>query len=185
MADGNRTTLVVAVAGIAATALVGIAGTAAAWLSARDDRTAQRELAREQRTYERRVAAYLDAIDFVEGQRESFDLYSDVARVRLPAFEGGPKVPYESLPPTNLTSRLRAFGSPEVFDAFQETQRLNQKMPITVESKGLGGAEYLIGTPYKRVGPGKGGLDPAFTQRYKEFTEEVDRFETTIHDEVG
>src|SRR5512133_2454798 len=64
--DGNRT-LWVAVAGISATALVGLAGTTVAWLSARDDRATQRQLARDERTYDRRVSAYLDAIDFVEG----------------------------------------------------------------------------------------------------------------------
>lgn len=53
-------------------ALVGIAGTAGAWLGARSDRSAQRELARDERTYDRRVSVYLAAIDFLEGQKESF-----------------------------------------------------------------------------------------------------------------
>jgi hypothetical protein len=83
VAEGNGT-LWVAVAGIAATALVGLAAPGAAWLSARDDRanqrdlarserSYQRELARDERTYDRRVAAYLDAIDYVERQQASFE----------------------------------------------------------------------------------------------------------------
>jgi hypothetical protein len=53
-------------------------------------------------------------------------------------------------------------------------------MPITVGGDGPGGPEYLLGTPYIRVSAGQYGLDPAFTQRYKEFTEEVDRFDRRL-----
>jgi hypothetical protein len=74
--ESNKT-LWVAVAGIAATALVGVAGTGAAWLSARDDRHAQRVLARDERTYDRRVSAYLDAIDYIEGQHAIFESIID------------------------------------------------------------------------------------------------------------
>jgi hypothetical protein len=175
VADGNRTTLVVAVAGIAATALVGIAGTATGWLSARDDRDAQRELARDERTYERRVAVYLDAIDFVEGQRRS--IYIFVYRNPLT------KIPYKVVPTTRLMSRLRAFGSARVFKEFQETQRVIRKMGLGPQGD-FAGRDYLQGSPDIEDDGGY-RIDPAFTNGYRAFTLQLIRFQTTIHDEVG
>jgi hypothetical protein len=149
MEDRDRTTLAVAAAGIAATALVGIAGVVGAWLSARDDRQAQHSLAREERTYERRVAVYLDAIDFVEGQQNSLHTYADKFRERQFRERHGAQlypsrertfprewgiqfgdVPYQHFPPPRLTTRLRAFGSSEVLDAFENAQALTLKMDI-------------------------------------------------------
>jgi hypothetical protein len=124
MAEASRTTLALAVTGIAATALVGLAGTAAAWLSARDDRATQRAIAHEERRYERRVAAYLDAMDFVEAQKESLDEFLDPVAMRAGLAR---KIPYERRPPSRLTSRLRAFGSREVFEAFQRAQNISQE----------------------------------------------------------
>jgi len=47
-----------------------MAGTSAAWLSAREDLDSQRRLAGGERPYDRRVFVHLDAIDFVEANRE-------------------------------------------------------------------------------------------------------------------
>jgi hypothetical protein len=184
VAEGNRTTLLVAVAGIAATALVGIAGTAAAWLSARDDREAQRELARDERTYDRRVSAYLDAIDFVEAQKMSLDRWLDTncsERLCDSSEDGGPRIPYEPVPPPRLISRLRAFGSAQVFRAFQKTQSLVEKMPITY------GPHYIQAPPfpYVDVGPTAAQPDPDFLRAHEAFAKQIVRFETIVHDEVG
>ena len=165
MADQNRTTLLVAVAGIAATALVGLAATTAGWLSARDDRATQRALARDERTYDRRVSVYLDAIDFVEGQRRRF----------LPFFGGsfGPAkvVPHRVDPPTRLIARLRAFGSAQVFEEFQKTNAetvafLHNASPVLRDT-------------------GYGLVDPASQRAFDAFNAQVIRFELVVHDEVG
>jgi hypothetical protein len=176
---GDRTTVIVAVAGIAATALVGLAATAASWLSARDDRTTQRSLAREERTYDRRVSAYLDAFDFVEGQKESFDLF------RL-EFRSTGRTPYHHDPPSRLTSRLRAFGSAQVFTAFQKTESFNEQMPITWGSRTTRRgrtSEYIVGTPW--IAQGGQNFDPRFGPAYEAFKAQIVRFETVVHGEIG
>lgn len=191
MADGNRTTLAVAVAGIAATALVGVAGTAAAWLSARDDRATQRALARDERTYDRRVAAYLDAIDFVEGQETSFDRWfvTNCSERSCESGGGGPMIPYEPDPPPRLLSRLRAFGSAPVFKAFQETQTLAEEMPVTIEGlpEGHPGPRHIVGPPFPWVelSPTASQPDPDFLRAHEAFSKQIIRFETVVHDEVG
>ena len=95
--DQNRTTLLVAVAGIAATALVGLAGTTAAWLSARSDRAAQRDISREERTHDRRVAAYLDAVDFLKSQERSWEIYAE--QVPFVDWRDRRDVPYSTFRP--------------------------------------------------------------------------------------
>jgi hypothetical protein len=166
--------VIVAVAGIAATAVVGLAGTGVAWISARDDRAAQRSLARDERTYDQRVSAYLDAIDFVEGQKTSFD---NLAR-RMP-FERGPfvTVPYRADPPSRLTSRLRAFGSPQALAAFQKAETLIDLVPLVTGED-----------PTAVRHPGVIGINPRdkFPRRaVARFEAQVLRFEGIVHREVG
>jgi hypothetical protein len=153
--DNNRT-LWVAVAGIAATALVGLAGTAIAWLSARDDRATQSELARAdrahelavahaQRTYDRRVAVYLDAIDFLEGQRGSLALYAEATSTR----NKNRRIAFQYDPPSRLFSRLQAFGSPGVVKALQRAQSEISLLPIDVEVHNSGSVTLVrLGRPY-------------------------------------
>ena len=144
---GDNRTLWVAVAGIAATALVGLAGTTAAWLSARDDRATQRQVARAdrahqlalahaQRTYDRPVAVYLDAIDFLEGQRRS------LARYEEPSVHKKRRIAFHYEPPSRLFSRLQAFGSPRVVKALQRAQSEIQLLPIEVEVHSGGHASH-------------------------------------------
>jgi hypothetical protein len=192
MADTDRSTVAVAIAGIAATALVGLAGTTAAWLSARNDRAAQRELARDERTYDRRVAVYLDAVDFVEGQVRSFTRWQSIDM-----FCPGPdprcephriKIPYESEPPPRLISRLRTFGSTQVFKAFQKTQSRNfDLLSVPVVILGNPGREYIVGPPFPWVKTPEGDFEPEprFERAYEQFRAEVVRFENIVNDEVG
>ena len=191
MADGNRTTLVVAVAGIAATALVGLAGTGAAWLSARNDRAAQGEIARDERTYDRRVAAYLDAIDFLAGQERSFATFVVYAATRSQArdpvisrlqfdllleTEDREFIPIRRRPPDRLTSRLGAFGSTEAFNAFQEGQRRFRRIPFFVLSDEPG--RQTLAVSQMR-------LDERFIERFKAFIAQVGRFHAVVHQEIG
>ena len=195
VAEGDRTTLVVAVAGITATALVGLAGTAGAWLSARsdraaqhelsrDERAAQQELARAERRYDRRVAAYLDAIDFVEGQKTSvLETVSHAGywvRGRpipaLPATSLGKlrSIPYTQEVPSRLVSRLRAFGSKEVLAAFQKTQEQSYNLPICV----IRGAIYMRCTFADAKGV-------PLVNAYEKFAADIVRFEELVRGEVG
>jgi hypothetical protein len=196
VADGNRTTLIVAVAGIAATALVGLAGTGAAWLSARNDRAAQGEIARDERTYDRRVSAYLDAIDFIAGQERSFalvvvykatgsqeeDPVEDpvISRLQSDLFletTGEQEfIPVRLRPPSRLTSRLGAFGSTEAFNAFQEGQRRFRRIPFAVIQEGPG-RQKLAASQIR--------LDERFIERFKAFSAQVGRFRGVVHEEIG
>jgi hypothetical protein len=199
VADRDRT-LAVAVAGIAATALVGLAGTTAAWLSARDDRGAQRALARAERTYERRVAAYLDAISFVEGQERALDEFTGVVTDNRgeigqgDTFLGLPshfpeayqvslrsRIPWQTGPPTRLSNRLRLFGSPQAFRAFQRTQSIPGEMPLAIgASRSGGGAELIPG--HRRFND----LEYRMLRKgYMAFYDQVDRFEDIAHTDVG
>jgi hypothetical protein len=171
VATGDRTTLLVAVAGIAATALVGLAGTTASWLSARDDRATQRALARDERTYERRVAIYLDAIDFVEAQRKSYEDY--VEELRKVELDDREYVSITFTPPSRLTSRLRAFGSKKVFNSFQETQGLH----IAIGASTGCCPEYLDVTLDE--------LDDRTLASHSAFREQVTRFEDTVNEELN
>jgi hypothetical protein len=230
VADGESRTLAVAVAGIAATALVGIAGTTAAWLSAREDREAQRELARDERTNERRVAVYLDAIDFVEGQKEALNNYMNGFRERralqcidarvkqrnfqqcmrrrepptpeprertLPS-EWGLQfgdVPYQHLPPPRLTPRLRAFGSHEVLDAFEDAQALTLKMgifftavsPSEVSGVAIDNPLNLHALP--RGARGFIDRETWVSEKYVDglnaFEGQITRLERAVHEELG
>ena len=190
MAEGDRTTLKVAVAGIAATALVGIAGTAGALLSARNDRATQRELARDERTYDRRVSAYLDAIDFIEGQERTLEAFIVEAETTpLPRdpvidrlrFEGPPGtsgrdlVPIRFTPPNRLTSRLGAFGSTEAFNAFQEGERLFRRIPLF----------RVQGERGQYIATSQMILNKRFVQRFKTFSAQIVRFRAIVHEEIG
>lgn|SRR5262245_1470426 len=172
MADSNRTTLVVALAGIAATALVGLAGTGAAWVSARDDRAAQRSLARDERTYDRRVSVYLDAIDFAEGQKATLHRWLDPGLV---VGKTDRKILFRADPPDRLASRLRAFGSPQAFAAFQETEKL--AIPETALLVDDAGREFLVEDPDTHWARNLRG--------YNRFKAQLLRFEDAIHHEVG
>jgi hypothetical protein len=192
VADGNRTTLIVAVAGIAATALVGLAGTGAAWLSARNDRAAQGAIARDERTYDRPVSAYLDAIDFIAGQERSFAILvvykatrsqaedPVILRLQSDLFLETPGeqefIPIRLRPPSRLTSRLGAFGSTEAFNAFQEGQRRFRRIPFFVLSDGPG---------RQRLAVSQIRLDERFIERFKAFIAQVGRFRAVVHEEIG
>jgi hypothetical protein len=179
MADANRTTLAVAVAGITATALVGIAATAATWLSARDDRETQRALARDERTYDRRVAVYLDAIDVIEDQEGAFYDYGTERsgyEANLPPpihYEGssenvGLPLLLRRVPGQRLTTRLRVFGTSRAFEAFQKAQSLQEKIPARSSFK---------------MAPIK--VDMSWVAAYKAFHDQIGRFEDIVHEELG
>ena len=177
MANGNRTTLTVAVAGIAATALVGVAGTAASWLSARDDRTAQRELARDERTYDRRVAACLDAIDFFEKEN------AVLTRANNPSvmIEGTHRdMTYPAIPPTRLTTRLHAFGSTRVSAAFDKTLKRSTKISgVGEDFRGPTSRPVLKYYISLRVDARE------FFADINEFAKQVTQFENVGHGEIG
>jgi hypothetical protein len=198
--ESNKT-LWVAIAGISATALVGLAGTAGAWWSARDDRAAQRALARDERTYDRRVSAYLDAIDFVEEQKNSVSTFFWAKRaVTDPRF--GPldpslygEIPYQLDPPNDLVARLRAFGSATVVREFQKTQSANQKIPIRIKATGRPTLSSLtaFGLTFRPSrGPTRVSIDFKNTrltgklaQAMFAFEKQIERFENVVHREVG
>ena len=194
VADDNRTTLIVAVAGISATALIGLAGTVVAWQSARDDRATQGEIARDERTYDHRVSAYLDAVDFVSGQERSLvifvvsraidgrveskdplieqlqsELFSEIAGVQK-------EIPIRLRPPSRLTTRLGAFGSTEAFNAFQEAQRRFGRVPKVWVSFGAGRQKLVLSDQ---------AVGERFIERFKAFTAQVTRFRAVVHKEIG
>jgi hypothetical protein len=179
MADSDKTTLAVAVAGIAATALVGVAATAGAWLSARDDRATQRAIAHEERRYDRRVAAYLDAMDFVAAQKESLEEFLNPVAVRLGLAR---KIPYERRPSSRLTSRLRAFGSPEALEAFQRAQNISREIPIPFVARAN---DHSLNPRSGYIVDLKGHPDIVLPGAHEKFIAYVKRFEDTVHDEVG
>jgi len=187
-------TLIVAVAGITATAMVGLAAAAGAWLSARDDRHEQSALARQSLNYERRVAVYLDAIDFVEEQERAFYEYGVLAenrfrtapesmRKNIPLPEFFPtEIPFEETPPQRLTSRLRALGSNAATDHFRQVEALVTDVPAysTLDEKGrviLAAGDQAN----RRWGKRLVGFDPA----YQAFYDELLRFEDVVHGELG
>jgi hypothetical protein len=199
--DRDRTTLTVAVVGIAATALVGLAGTAASWLSARNDRETQQRLARDQRTYDRRVSVYLDTIDFVEGQRLAYAAFGGETVV-LPVGDLPKRVPIHYVPSTRLTTRLRAFGSTEIFRAFQKAERLNRQIPfdILVVGPALGSGEGATGGSATAQWLSEGSVfspkskqwiseRTKVTQKYVDtdqaFRAQTERFENLVHEEIG
>ena len=185
MANGSSKTIVVAVAGIAATALVGLAGTTASWLNARDERAAQRVLARDERTYDRRAAVYLDAIDFLQGQKDTWEEYSqatsDWALDRTRSYRK--LIPHDDFPPRRLPTRLRVFGSTQAFEAFQKTQTLEEAIPSG------GGEGFIYATRLGKLGSAEfgGPAKPprAFYEAHKPFIDQVNRFEDIVHDELG
>jgi hypothetical protein len=193
MADGDRHTLVVALAGITATALVGLAGTAASWLSARDDRATQRELAREQRTYTDRVSAYIDAIDFIEGQKTSFQRFRDTECSALKCPNYG-KTPIQADPPPKLVSRLRVFGSEKIFREFEKAEAARPQPEIEYGTVHGRPVELLLASdpgryPWRcrKTGPGGTSCDelPWFYRPLNAFSEEIVRFEHMVNSEVG
>jgi hypothetical protein len=179
VADRDNTTLLVAVAGIAATALVGLAGTGAAWVSARDDRHTQERLARAERSYNRRVAVYLDAIDLLEAQKATYEEYSEPGtgpgiftyRRKIP-------LPY---PPRRLTTRLRAFGSSEAFKAFQRAEFLRGAIPNGYGCCTKSGEDYILALK----DPVRHNPPKAFFEAYKPFKTQLARFEEIVHNEIG
>jgi hypothetical protein len=107
--------------------LVGVAGTTASWLSAREDRAAQRELARDQRTYDRRAAVYLDAIQLLQRQDDTWSEYlKDETHFQL--LPERQSIPWQARPPRALDARLRAFGSARAFDVFETAEQLQEHL---------------------------------------------------------
>ena len=193
-AAGRDNTVLIAVAGIAATALVGLAAAVGGWLNARDDRREQSALARQSLNYERRVAVYLDAIDFVETQEKAFYEYGTLAENQfrkapvdlprhfpLPKAYAGEFIPYEEAPPQRLVSRLRALGSSAATDEFQQVETLITKIPAKlVDSRG----QTFLRTNFdadRSVGKALRQFDPTYRAFYNEITE----FEKTVHSELG
>jgi hypothetical protein len=125
LAEGNRT-LLVALAGIAATAAVGLAGTAASWLSARDDRANERQLAREQRFYEHRVAAYTEAIDTLEGHMKALGNLP-WSRLGPRGFKWDDVRIDDEVDRTRIRSHVAAFGSDKAVAALHRVNALDQK----------------------------------------------------------
>jgi hypothetical protein len=179
----NGSTIAVAVAGIAATALVGLAGTTASWLNAQDDRETQRALARDERSYDRRAAAYLDAIDFLHGQRDTWEEYSGALDPYKTPTAYREKIPWQRYPARRLTTRLLVFGSTQAFEAFQATQTLQANMPI------VGGCCTERGQPFINATPPRQGFATRpprkFFDAYKPFREQLSRFEAIVHREMG
>jgi hypothetical protein len=187
-------TLIIAVAGIAATAVVGLAAAAGAWLSARDDRHEQSALARQSLNYERRVAVYLDAIDFVEEQEKSFYEYGILAKNRfrkahpsmptnIPLPEFFPNdIPFQEVPPQRLTSRLRALGSNAATDHFRQVEALVAEVPAysTIDQKG----RAILATG-DQANKGWGKKLAGFDSAYRAFYDELLRFEDVVHAELG
>jgi hypothetical protein len=193
--DADRTTLAIAVAGIAATALVGLGGTAAAWQSARADRREQSVIARQALNYERRVAVYLDAIDFVQAQERAlyeYGLQAQNAYRGLPAdlprhfpppqFYAGEFIPFQEVPPRRLTTRLRALGSSTAIDAFQRVETLVTQIPttLTVDTRGRSVlrtnplADRRLGRKLRR-----------FDRAYRTFYDQINELENAVHAELG
>jgi hypothetical protein len=193
--ESNKT-LWVAMAGILATAVVGLASTAAAWLSARDDRSSQRRIAEEARVYDRRVTAYLDAIDFLEGQQKSLDAYEMEVGINCTpdthcaGVHGGP---YQVFPPESLTSRLRAFGSSEAFNTFEAAENLSTRVGIVYEGE-TGGAvvdgalffpNELAGTPPVVKITEDTKVNRHYRAGLQAFVAKIGRFEDLVRRELG
>jgi hypothetical protein len=181
MADGKDRTLAVAIAGITATALVGLAGTGASWMNARDDRAAQRELASEERNYDKRVEAYLDAIRFVEDQRGSYNEW-----VEQWASLEQRRIPVRRDPPDEMVARLRAFGSAKVLESFQQTQKLQNEIPISYGRScpaSYRDCRYVLLEQKDRE-----LLDPLpneLADKLTMYNEQVVRLERTVNDELA
>jgi len=195
MADQDKTTLVVALAGIAATAVVGLAGTVLTWVSAGEDRREQSALARQSLNYERRVAVYLDAIDFVETQERALWEYGLIAENRfrkppeslprhfpLPQFFLGDSIPFEEVPPRRLITRLRALGSSTAMTAFRRAEALIAEIPITLTLDAKG-------RPVLRTNPDADralGRDlQQFDSTYRAFYDQVTQLQKAVHAELG
>ena len=195
MADQDRTTLAVAIAGIAATALVGLAGTVLTWLSAREDRREQSAIARQSLNYERRVAVYLDAIDFLETQERALWEYGLIAENRyrtppealprhfpLPRFFLGDSIPFEEVPPRRLITRLRALGSATAMTAFRRAETLIAEIPMTLVLDENGrtvlrtnpGADGALGRDLRR-----------FDSTYRAFFDQITQLQNAVHAELG
>ena len=187
-------TLVVALAGIAATAVVGLAAAAGAWLSARDDRREQSALARQSLNYERRVAVYLDAIDFVEKQERALYEYGIIAQnkyrkapaslprnIPLPEFFPS-DILFQEAPPQRLTSRLRALGSTTATGRFRDVETLVTKVPANITLNANGKVILRTGDRSDReFGKALAGFDAAYADFYRELLS----FETVVHGELG
>jgi hypothetical protein len=180
-AKKDRTTLIVAVAGIAATAVVGLAGAAATWLSARDDRATERALAREERTYDRRTAAYLDAVDFLERQSRELESFANEAYLPL---EGSPRRPravfYDIRPSPRLRTRLRAFGSKAVFEAFERAAKTTLTFPVFYRGDTTDTSILRVKLPAPIAIPSRD-----FNTEFIKLDNQIDRFEALVHDEIG
>jgi hypothetical protein len=137
--EGDRGKTRIAVVSVLATAAVGIAGAATTLLVSRD----QRATARADRIYERRAAAYVQAIDTLEGhlkvlnnldpplsQAEGFELIdlhvndeTDVARAR---------------------ARVVAFGSNDAIAAFDRVGALDKEAFAWVYGETPGSTEHEV-----------------------------------------
>jgi hypothetical protein len=170
VADGDRTTLLVAVAGIAATALVGVAGTTAGWLSARADRSSQRALERDDRVFSRRAAVYLDAIGLLEAQKKQFADYANSSV--------GERIPYQRDPDEGLTERLIALGSAPAVAAFDKAEELNRSVSTEVDALGFTkNGEFIQ--------PEERSLNDDFISADKAFIEQIRRFEQIVHKDLA
>jgi hypothetical protein len=183
VADRDRT-LIVAIAGIAATAVVGLAGTGAAWLNGRSDRTAQRDrareeraherdLARDERTYDRRVSVYLAAIDYLKGH---YQLYERIETLE----ERRERIPWAP-PPVRLETQMRAFGSASAAREFGNALDLDHETVIAYGGEAGRPGTYITRSTYFN-GP---FTDHGFRDRVTTFYKQARRFETIVHEEIG
>jgi hypothetical protein len=169
VAESGRNT--VAIVGIAATAAVGLAASTAGWLSARADRSSQRALARDDRVFSERATVYLDAIGFVEQQKEAFDSYASI--------KVGIRVPYKRDPDPRLTERLIAFGSARAVSAFNKTEErnLNLSTDVQLSNDSVG----WIGKDHPEVA----WSDEEFVKADQAFADQIRRFETVVHKDLA
>jgi hypothetical protein len=159
-----------AVVGIVATAVVGLAGSGVAFLSSREDRHTQLAVAHDNRVYDRRASVYLDAIDFVEGQKEAFESYANSAI--------GEHTPYSEDPPRPLTDRLIAFGSSGAVKALSGAEgKSTEVVQEGIDSVGIDRNGVYLARHDRTVADG-------FFTTFKEFRDQVTRFEETIAREL-
>jgi hypothetical protein len=120
--DGDRGKVNLAIVSVLATAAVGIAASATTLLVSHDERAT----ARANRIYERRATTYVDAIDTLETHVKVL-ANLDLSAVRSPkgfAFEDVQV--NDETDRARIGSRLIAFGSPNVLEAFRRVSKLDR-----------------------------------------------------------
>jgi hypothetical protein len=124
------------------------------------------------------VAAYLDASDFLEGQKNTWEKFKQ----NIVAFPNA-VLPYEDVPPNSLVTRLRAFGSPVSFRIFDRAESQSLRIPVfrSRRCRYFGSCPtLLLLTPP----PGQ-TFDPNTVQKaIQVFESDVEHFEDVVHDEL-